>query len=97
MSFGVHIAEKFLGLTMELIEVGTDGQAAIGHTSRWTQSCPRTGGALSYKSNPREPGASLSSDRRTMTPMVTVTPAASIGCASPRMTGNDGAGADARR
>ena len=70
---GVDGAEEFLGLTMKLVQVGPDGQAADGHDEpppmspwsagigqggsaiaserlidllRWTQSCPRTGGAL---------------------------------------------------
>jgi hypothetical protein len=28
---GVEIAEEFLGLTLELVEVGPDGQATDGH------------------------------------------------------------------
>src|SRR5262245_32217152 len=70
--------KEFLGLTMELIEVGADGQTAGRHDEppsmspgsasvgqrrfgnvrtfrkllRWTQSCPRTGGALHARLKP---------------------------------------------
>src|SRR5687768_12418847 len=74
----VNRAEELLRLTMKLVEMGADGQAANGHGEppsrsplsagvgqrrfgnhvrtpreliRWTQSCPRTGGALRAASN----------------------------------------------
>jgi hypothetical protein len=51
---GMEGAEQFLGLTMKLLEVGTDGQAADGHDeppqkSPWSAGIGQGGSAITFE------------------------------------------------